>query len=391
MFVHFMVLASWAPVLGRHLELQGFDKYQIGAVTGSTALALILAALVFGEIADRWMAAEKVLAINLFVTAVFLCLAARVQAGDPAKFAKTWWLLFGAMVFYSPTISVASALCFRHLPDPRRDFPVVRLFGTIGWMAAAQVLWAWMALTGRPIGDCLNLGAAFALVSSLYALSLPPTPPGHTGSGFAAVKSLRMLRDPSFAVFLIASFVLSIFASFVYHRAGEFFSVVGVQDRLLGATLSIAQVTEIAAMLLLPRLYARAGAKGTIAVGMTLWVARFGLLALGAPAWLMIATQAFHGFCFTLASVTGQVYIERICDKGARASAQALHGLVGGGLGMFAGAHVGGWVLQGATTAGTTAWPDVWLTAAAGCAAALVLLLAGFRPRDAATPPAPPP
>ncbi len=384
MFLQFAILGAWAPVLGRHLAHLGFTPFQIGAVYSASALATILTMLLAGEIADRWVAVEKLLSLCYFSSGALLLLAGRVTGDDPARFARMWGCIFGAMLFYGPTGALGNAISFHHLRDPGREFHRVRVFGTLGWISAGGAVSSWMGLAGRPIGDCLTIAAAFAAANGLYCLTLPRTPPRRDAPRrFALSGAVGMLKDPSFALFTALIFALSVLATFAYFRASEFYPLVGIKDRFLSVTLASGQAVEIAAMFLLPRLLARVGTKATIAIGMAAWALRYGLLALGGPPALMVAAQALHGCCFSLSGVAAQIYVERTCPPDVRASAQGLHGLVTAGLGMFAGGYLGGYVLQRCTAGGVVHWAPFWGSAGAACVLVLAAFLAGFRARDA--------
>ncbi len=379
MALQMATMGSWASVLGRHLELLGFTRVQIAAVYGTLAIAALASSLLAGQIVDRWMATEWYLALSFIGSGVFLFLAAQVTVEDPSKFSKMWACLLASNIFFTPTFALANSISFHHLKDARREFPIVRVFGTVGWIIAGWVLGAWMKWTGRPIGDCLHLASFFAVISALYCITLPHTPPARNAvEWFAAGKAIKMLRDPSFAVFVAAAFVGSFFGSFVFFRASEFYPVVGISDANIPLVLSVGQLTEILVMLLLPWFYIHLGARRTIALGIFVWALRYALLAMGQPVWLMIAAQGLHGLCFTLTSVTSHIYTNRICAPDVRASAQSLMTVVALGFGMLAGAYAGGFLLR--MTA--TNWPLFWTVAAAGSAVNLIFFLAGFRARD---------
>jgi len=399
MFLQFAALGAWSPVMGRHLANLGFTPFQIGAVYSASALATILTMLLAGEIADRWVSVEKLLSLCHLCYAVLIFLAGRVTADDPARFPRMWGCVFGAMLFYGPTSALGNAISFRHLHDPPRQFHQVRVFGTFGWIAAAGAVSAWMGLAGRGIGDCFALGSAFAVADAAYCLTLPRTPPLREAPRRMALSgALGMLKDPSFALLTVLTFVLSVFTTFAYFRASEFYPTVGIRDRFLSVTLAAGQATEVLAMFLLPWFLTRLGTKATMALGMSAWVLRYGLLALGNPPALMVAAQALHGFCFALTFISAQIYVERVCPPDVRASAQGLHGLCTMGLGMFAGGYAGGFVLQKAAAGSALPWPRFWGTAAAACLAVLAAFLIGFRARDrsrtptaAVSPPPPAP
>jgi nucleoside transporter len=348
---------------------------QIGAVYGTGALATMLSPLIAGQIADRWLAAERLLAAAFALAAALFFAAARATAFD-----AMWWLSLGAMLAFAPTLGLSNALCFHHLPDPRREFPAVRVLGTVGWIAAGLLLGAWLAATGRPIGDCLNLAGVLAAVTGLYCVTLPATPPLR-GEPFALGKALGMLKDPSFAVFSALAFVLMVFASFYYFRAANFVPTVGVSDAQLPVVMGIGQWAEILTMFALPAVYRRLGAKRTLLVGVAAWALRFALFAVARSPGLVIAAQALHGVSFAFGIAAAMIYVERVCASDVRSSAQSFLSWLTYGLGMFVGAWLGGFVSGWAQED----WTKVWAVPAVGCTVVLVALAVGFKPRDAST------
>jgi nucleoside transporter len=383
MFLQFAIWGAWAPVLGAHLGNLGLTGVQIGAVYGTAALATIIAPMIAGQLADRFFSTQKFLSFCYICSGILLYLAAKVGKDDPDKFNKLWWLAFGSFFFFGPSLGLANSLSFSHMRDPRVDFPIVRVFGTIGWIAAGSTLSLWMKLTGRPIGDCLVVGAGFAVLNAFFCLSLPDTPPKREGVElFAAGKALKMLKDPSFALLMILAFVLLVFATMYYTFGSVFFKAVGVADDNLALVMSIGQWAEIAIMFILPFVYRTLGSKLTIAIGVLAWAVRFGLYAIGTPVELIYVAQGMHGICFAFAIAAAMIYVERVCPVDIRASAQSLLGMATYGLGMFTGSYLGGYLVDRATKDTLTNWQQVWTIVSAGCFAVLVVFLLGFRPRD---------
>jgi nucleoside transporter len=386
MFLQFAIWGSWAPVLGVHLTNIGFEPSQIGDIYGTAALATILAPMLAGQIADRWVATEKFLAFSFIVSGVLLFLASRVGAEDPAKVSKLWWYAFGAMLFFGPSLGLANSLSFSHMSDPAKDFPVVRMAGTIGWIAAGLTVTVWMkASPTRPMGDCLVIGAIYSVLNGIYCLTLPHTPPKKAGvEMFAAAKAFRMLKDPSFALLLVLAFVLLIFATVYYSFGSMFFANVGISQSNIPTVMAIGQFAEILTMLVLPWMFRILGSKRTIALGVLFWAVRFALFALGRPLELMYVAQAMHGACFAFAIAGAMIYVEKVSPADIRASTQSLLSLATYGLGMMVGSWVGGALTQSAKVDDVIQWGRVWWIASAGCAAVLVVFLAGFKARDAA-------
>lgn len=380
MFLQFAVWGSWAPVLSVHLQEIGLGPEASSSILGTAALATIIAPLIAGQIADRWFATERFMALSFLASAALFFVASRTE--DPTAL---WWLALGAMLFFAPTLALGNSISFHHLGEQRAQFAWIRAGGTVGWIASGWILSAWMKLTGRPIGDCLLLGAAFAFVNAVYCLTLPHTPPRRDAvEPFAVGKALRMLTDSSFALLTLLAFAMMVFATFYYFRAGNFFVDAGVKKEDVPTVMSIGQFAEIATMAVLPPVFQRLGAKKTIALGVAAWALRFGLFALGQPLWLMVAAQALHGVCFAFAIAGTMIFVERVSAPDVRASAQSLLTLVTYGLGMWAGSVLLGKVAAAHTVEGVSDWASIWKVPAWGCAAVLVVFLAGFRPRDPA-------
>jgi nucleoside transporter len=390
MFLQFAIWGAWAPVLGVHLTNLGFNGAEIGSIYGTAALATIIAPMVAGQIADRWVATERFLAFSFIVSGILLYLASTVTKEDPAKVSKVWWYAFGAMMFFGPSLGLANSLSFSHMSDPAKDFPVVRVAGTLGWIAAGFTVTTWLKMSpGRTIGDCLVVGAVYAILNGVYCLSLPHTPPKKAGvEALAALKAFKLLRDPSFALLMVLAFVLLIFATFYYSFAGNFFNDIGIRQENISSVMAIGQVAEILTMFALPWMYKTLGSKKTIALGVVFWGVRFALYAIGKPVGMMYVAQAMHGACFAFAIAAAMIYVERICPADIRASAQSLLSLATYGLGMMCGSFLGGWLKDKNTVAGATQWGGVWWVAAGGCFAVLVVFLLGFKARDAEAKPA---
>jgi nucleoside transporter len=391
MFLQFATWGVWVPVLGNHLAGIGIAPEKIGLVYATGPLALMIAPLIAGQIADRWFATQRFLALCYLVSAVLFWLLATATDIDVIL-----QLALASMLFFGPTLGLANALCFRHLADGERDFPLVRVWGTIGWIAAGWALYAWMGLDQRHgFGDSFYLAAVFAALNGFYALTLPHTPPkGGADAPLPLGKVLGMLKDPSFAVFVAAAFATLVFASFYYNCVGLFFEKgLGVEGKYVSLLQGIGQVTEIGTMFLLPLALRRLGFKTTIAMGIAAWGLRFACFALGTPKELMIAAQALHGVCIAFTIATAMIYADRICAPEIRGTVQSFLAFVTYGVGMELGALLAARV-SGACTgpAGTLDWHALWLVPAVGCAGVLALFLIGFKARALPVPaPAPAP
>ncbi|HYF50005.1 MAG TPA: MFS transporter [Planctomycetota bacterium] len=386
MFLQFAIWGAWVPVMGRHLQNLGFSGEQVGYVMTTGAIATMISPLIGGQIVDRYFASQRYLAFSFIASAVMFVLAAVTT-----EYERMWWLALMAMIFFAPTLGLANSLSFHHLPDAQRDFPKVRLWGTVGWIAAGLVLWAWLEITKRGIGDCLFIAAGFAVLNGIYCLTLPHTPPKkEAAEPFAVGKVLAMLKDPSFLVFNLLAFLLMMFATFYYFQSAMFLPTLGITDQNLTLVLGTGQVLEILTMFALPWALRTLGTKYTIAIGLGAWSLRFFAFSLGSPAWLVVASQSLHGVAFAFALAGSMIYIEKISAPDVRGSMQSFLAFLTYGVGMFVGGIVGGKVNAHYTTkqlvngeqVSVTDWSSVWLVPAIGCAAVTLVFLLAFTPRD---------
>jgi nucleoside transporter len=378
MFLQFASWGAWAPVLTKHLHNIGFADDQIGGVFAAGSFATMISPLIAGQIADRWFPTQIFIAVSYLITGVLFFIAQ-----STTSYTEMYWLGFGTMLFFSPTLGLANSLCFHHLSDPRRNFPFIRAFGTVGWIAAGIALNRWMIMSHRPIGDCLALAGVFSIVNAVYSMTLPNTPPRrNTGEPFALGKVLAMLKEPSFAVFCFLSFMLLVFGNFYYVFAGRFLPSAGISDENLSLVMLIGQVTEILTMFILPLALMRLGSKTTICIGVAAWAIRFSIFAVGQPLWFVVAAQALHGVAFAFAIAAAMIYVERICTPDVRGSMQSFLAWLTYGLGGTIGSLLGGRVSTMYTVDKVTDWHKVLMVPAIGCATVLLLFIVAFRARD---------
>lgn len=402
MFLQFAIWGTWAPVLANHLFALGFTGTEVGYVYLTGALGCILSPVIGGQIADRWFPTQVFLSISFFLTGAFLYFVAQ---------ATTFWPIFllalGSMVCFGPTLGLSNSLSFHHMTDARKDYPVVRLWGTLGWIAAGIIVSVWMgaawltkwfgvsALEKHPPGHALYFGAGFAVLCGAYSLTLPNTPPKKdAGDQFAMGKVLAMLKDPSFAIFSALAFFILFAAAGYYNFQGAFFEKgmhFDVSDVPMVAL--VGQVMEILTLLILPLSIKKLGTKTTISIGIFMWALRFAIFGIGSSQALVIFGQSLHGFCFAFAIAATMIYVEQIAAADIRGSVQSFLVIVSYGFGLLMGSLATGPLLGYYTTkapVGTDAaafvpvinWSYFWFTLSGGCALVLVLFIVGFKARD---------
>ncbi|MGD9903636.1 MAG: nucleoside permease [Vicinamibacterales bacterium] len=387
MFLQYYVWGAWYVTMGTWLggTLQ-FSGEQIGLAYGTTALAAMISPFFVGMVADRFFATERLLAGLHLVGGVILYLASTQTAFGPL-----YTVLLGYTLCFMPTLALSNSLSFRQMADPGAEFPGVRVLGTIGWIVAGLTIGT-LGLEATAVP--MRLAAAASIVLGLYALVLPHTPPqklGHrpTLGDVVGLDALKLMRDPSFAVFVLGSFLVCIPLQFYYAFTNPFLNELGVVNA--AGKMTLGQMSEIGFMLVMPWFFRRLGVKYMLVVGMAAWAARYVLFAYGDNAalmWMLYGGILLHGICYDFFFVTGQIYVDTKAPADLRAAAQGFIAFVTLGVGMFIGSWLSGLVVDRYSSPGAAGivhdWRAIWLVPAAGAAAVLLLFAVFFRaPRDA--------
>lgn len=379
MFLQYFVWGAWYVTLGTYLSATlRFEGSQIGLLYGTTAVAAMISPFFVGMVADRYFATEKILALLHIAGAGLLYFASTLDT-----FAAMYPALLAYTLCYMPTLALTNALAFHHVEDAQRDFPKIRVLGTIGWIAAGILVGRLgVEATAMP----LRIAAGASVLMGLYSLVLPHTPPRVssgplTARGALGLDALALMRDRSFATLVIGSFLLCIPLQFYYAFTNLFLNEIGMAEPATKMTLG--QMSEIGFMLLMPWFLVRLGVKMTMVIGMAAWTARYVLFAYGDAGpliWMLYGGILLHGICYDFFFVTGQIYVDQRADPAIRGAAQGFIAFVTLGAGMFIGAWVSGLVVE-AYTLGPAAhdWRTIWLIPAAAAAAVLVLFFAFFR------------
>ena len=318
--------------------------------------------------------------------------------GAPAVFIV---LLLLYNLCYMPTLGLANSLAFHHIQAQEKQFPLIRVFGTIGWIVAGLFIsFVLRQLSGAVPAEQTALPiystAIASVVLGLFSFSLPHTPPPGAGQpvsvrSIIGLDALTQLGDRAFFVFIAASFLLCIPLAAYYNFTQLFLGSAGVTK--IAATQTLGQMSETGFMLLMPLMFARLGVKRMLMVGMAAWVLRYALFAVAAPNaifGLIALGILLHGVCYDFFFVTGQIYVDKRSTPAIRGQAQGFLVLMTYGLGMFIGAQVAGRVynsiLGGATSLTLQQWPSFWWLPAGFAAVVLVLFTLLFRPTPAAAP-----
>ena len=412
MFLQYYVWGLWLPMLAQRLGKNdlNLDATEIGTIFTVYGFGSILGPFVLGQIADRYVSTERVMAAAHFVGGLLLIATAYVTS---------FWPIFGLLFLYCnlymPTMGLSNSITFRALGDARQDyFPGIRFWGTIGWIAAGLSFAAYLdynnlgfyqtildlcglhdfflrmlgwwrvnivpslisfhqySWVGEPtFRDCLRVPGVVSILYGIYCLTLPHTPPTPAKATdpidkkSAILESLELMRSRSFAVLVLVTGLVGIMLAFYFACENPFLEHIGIDPKNTGAFMTIGQIAEALVIVLVPVAVRKLGVKRTMLIGAGAWALRFGLSAYGQPQWLMIATIGLHGFAFGFFFVVAQMYVDRAATGDIKATAQNLLIFVIYGLGTIVGSYATGWVRKaftvskGAVT--TENWAGIWI------------------------------
>lgn len=382
MFLQYFVWGAWYVTMGTWLaETLKFSGEQIGLAYGTTALAAMISPFFVGMVADRFFSSERLLAVLHVVGGGIL-----FYASTQTSFGPLYGVLLAYTLCYMPTLALTNSLSFHHMDDPGREFPGIRVLGTIGWIVAGLFIGT-MQLEATAVP--MRLAAGASVVLGLFSLVLPHTPPkklGHrpTLGDVLGLDALKLMRDRSFAVFVIGSFLVCIPLQFYYAFTNPFLNDIGVSNA--AGKMTLGQMSEIFFMLVMPWFFRRLGVKYMLLVGMAAWATRYVLFAYGdntTLVWMLYGGILLHGICYDFFFVTGQIYVDNKAPGDLRAAAQGFIAFVTLGVGMFIGSWLSGLVVDGFSTVTADgvqrAWEQIWLVPAAGAGAVLLLFAFFFR------------
>jgi len=391
MFLQFFIWGAWYTTIAVYMSASGMETLTHWPFTVNP-IAAIVAPFFLGLVADRYFATERVLAVLHLLGAACLFVAPGL-IDSPGAFIS---MLLLYNLCYMPTLGLSNSLAFHHIRAQEKQFPLVRVFGTIGWIVAGLFI---SFVLGRFAGGRLPEETALPLYTAavgsvllaVYALTLPHTPPPARGEpvsvgSIVGMDALRALGSPSFYVFVISALLISIPLAAYYNFTQLFLGAAGVGN--IAATQTLGQMSEVVFMLLMPFFFVRLGVKWMLIAGMAGWVLRYVLFALAAPTGtfsLIAMGILLHGICYDFFFVTGQIYVDKKSTAAIRGQAQGFLVLITYGVGMLIGAQLAGALynsfLGTADALRPEQWQSFWLVPAAFAAAVMLFFGIAFRER----------
>ncbi len=382
MFFNYVIWGSWYVTIGTYLTATlHFTGTQTGSVFATTALASMISPFFVGMIADRFFSTEKVLAALHLIGALIL-----YEVTQVTSFGAVYGLMLAYCLCFFPTIGLTNSLTLRQLTDAGGQFPFIRMFATIGWIAIGLTIGNMgVETTSTPF----LLASGASVVMALYCLTLPHTPPEGKGQkitvgALLGLDALVMLKRRAFLVFVIASVLGCIPLVFYFVFTNAYFNEIGVVNA--AGKMTLGQISEVGVMLLMPFIFRRITVRGVLMLGLICWSLRYGLLAAGnagSGMWMFYLAILLHGFCFDFFFMTGQLYTDQEAPQHLRGTAQGFLIFLTYGLGFFIGSQLSGIALDYFTTTVNGApvrnWNVFWLSCAAGSFAILLLVAAFFR------------
>jgi nucleoside transporter len=387
MFMQFFVWGAWYGQMSKYMTDQlGATGDQVGSAYAAFSIAMIIAPFFVGMLADRYFQAQKVLGVLNILGAAILYILTTITDAD-----QFYWVMLGYCLTFAPTIALTASISMRNMSNAEKEFPAIRVFGTIAWIAVVNLV----GFMG--VGDkvtIFQISMVSALVLGVLSFFLPATPPTATGpSSFGQIigkDAFVLFKDRSFLIFFFSSVLICIPLSFYYTWANPSltdgfkaaFPDADPSSFRIENMMSLGQVSEVLFMLLLPLAYSRLGVKNILIIGLVAWIIRFAFFGYGDAAlsrWMLYAAILLHGVCYDFFFVSGMIYTDAKAGAKIKSQAQGLISLATYGLGMYIGSIVAGKVKDTYTADNVTNWLNVWLVPAGIAAVILVLFLLFFR------------
>lgn len=385
MFLEYFVWGAWYVTMGTYMgENLHSTGLQIGAAFSALAIATMISPFFIGMIADRYFAAQKIMGVFHIVGGALLLFATKIT--DNTAF---YWVILFYSLLYMPTIALSNSIAFHQMTDPGKQFPWIRVFGTLGWIVAGLLI-GYLGI--EKTANTFYMAAAVSVLLGLFSFILPDTPPKGKSAEASASSALGtqafvLFKNTSYTIFFIAAILVCIPLSFYYGFANPFLNEVGLNNA--AGKMILGQVSEGLFILAIPFLFNSIGVKKMLLLGMTAWILRYICFAYGntgANEWMLYAGIILHGVCYDFFFVTGYMYTEKKAGQKIKNAAQGLFTFATYGVGMFIGTWFSGVIVDKHIVAnGLHDWTKIWFVPAEIAIGVLIYFLLFFREKKTAT------
>lgn len=394
MFLEFFIWGAWFVTLGTFLNNNlNASGPETGAVFSTQSWGAIIAPFIIGLIADRYFNAEKILGVLHIVGGLLM-----YQMYTAENISIFYPYVLSYMILYMPTLALVNSVSFNQMKDPEKEFSSIRIWGTLGWIAAGLLIsfaFHWDSQQGVKEGLLKNtfLMASIASIAlGLFSFLLPKTPPKGAGekitiSEVLGLDALKLLKDKNFLIFFLSSILICIPLAFYYQNANNFLTSVGMDNPT--GKMTIGQASEVLFLLALPIFFKKFGFKKTILVGMLAWAVRYVLFAYGNAgelSFMLIIGIALHGICYDFFFVAGQIYTNSKAGDKFKSSAQGLITLATYGIGMLIGFMIAGQITEIYKINGAEDWKMIWIIPAGIAFAVFLIFVLLFNDRTKSQP-----
>jgi nucleoside transporter len=377
MFLQYYIWGSWYVTMGTFMtEFLKSTGLQIGAAYSALAIATMISPFFIGMVADRYFSAQRLMGVLHILGGVLLYVASKVEHNGPF-----YWVILLYSLAYMPTIALSNSVAFRQMTDPGKEFPVVRVFGTVGWVVAGFMI-ALLGIEKTPL--TFYMAAIVSVALGLFSFTLPDTPPQakvkSSARAILGIDALVLFRERPYLIFFIAAIFVCIPLSFYFGFANLYLNQSGMQNA--AGKMVMGQISEALFILAIPFLFNRIGVKKMLLIGMTAWILRYLCFAygnIGANLWMLYAGIILHGVCYDFFFVTGYMYTEKKSNERIKNTAQGLFTFVTYGLGMFIGTWFSGFVTSHYTVNNEYQWSKIWFIPAYIAVVVLVCFIFFFK------------
>ena len=379
MFLQYFIWGAWyvtmGTYMGEHFKEMGIDT-SIGKAYSALAIATMISPFFVGMIADRFFAAQRIMGILHLLGAALLFLATKIN--DSTVF---YWIILFYSLLYMPTISLSNSISFYQMTDPGKQFPWIRVFGTLGWIAAGLIIGG---LKIEPTIYTFIIAAGVSAALGLLSFILPNTPPKGRQAGSASralgSEAFVLFKSKPYLIFFIAAILVCIPLSFYYGWANPFLNELKIENA--AGKMTMGQFSEALFILAIPFLFNRIGVKKMLLMGMTAWLLRYVCFAYGnngSAMWMLYAGIILHGVCYDFFFVTGYMYTEKKAGEKIKNAAQGLFTFATYGVGMFIGTLISGKVVDNYIIPGGHNWKGIWFVPAFIALAVLLYFILFFK------------